>query len=375
LSESKDGIALAEVAMDSQQLPPERDSGEESRAPDKSHTRLRVLALLAALAVLCVAAGLRWHSRLTHSAKLAAQGRAVAAELQSRSVERTGFTLTPAVIPTEEILSGGPPKDGIPALTTPGRVPVSEMDGLRPKDRVVGVEIGGESVAYPLRVLNWHEGVNDTVGETPVAVTYCPLCDSVAVFDRRLDGEVLEFGISGLLYNSNVLLYDRRPQADGESLWSQVQLRGVTGPRAGQELTTLAFEMATWVDWSKAHPDGEVLSFDTGHSRDYGRNPYAGYMADPSGPVFPVFPSDDRLNPKTRVIGLAGSGESIAVPLAALTEEPLRIDLAGAQVSLMGDPGSGSVDLAALPPGIQGVHTFWFAWAAMHPETAIWQAP
>ena len=191
------------------------------------------------------------------------------------------FDIENPIIPAEEIRSGGPPKDGIPALTDPSLVSAAGAGYLSDQDLVVGVNLDGETRAYPLRILVWHENANDTVGQTPIAVTYCPLCQSTMVFDRRVGGQTREFGISGLLYNSNVLLYDRQEDPKQESLWSQGELRAVSGPaaKAGLRLTLLPSDLTTWGDWKARHLDTQVLSLETGHRRSYGQDPYAGYFA------------------------------------------------------------------------------------------------
>ena len=200
----------------------------------------------------------------------------------------------------EEIRAGGPGKDGIPALLNPETVPAARAGFLRPGDRVVAVSIGEESRAYPIRILNWHEAINDTVGGVPIAVVYCPLCDSVSVVDRRITNDkTLEFGISGLLLNSNVLLYDRTDQA----LWSQVGLMAVSGPHVGKSLKHLPWQILSFGRWRIDHPEGTVITLKTGHRRDYRRNPYADYFAT-ERLMFPVSREDVRLPPKARVIGV-----------------------------------------------------------------------
>ena len=201
-----------------------------------------------------------------------------------------GFDLSFSIIPVEQISKGGPPKDGIPALTNPPVVPARKARFLRNGDIVVGVTFNGQSRAYPLRILLWHENANDTVGGIPIAVTYCPLCNSVVVFDRRIGGQTREFGISGLLWNSNVLLYDRQPDPSQESLWSQVLMKAVTGPAAKQGLRfkILPSDMTTWKDWRTRHPDTTVLSNQTGYPRDYEFNPYERYFRS-DALMFPVY--------------------------------------------------------------------------------------
>jgi hypothetical protein len=163
--------------------------------------------------------------------------------------------------------------------------------GLQPADRVIGVVIGGEPRAYPLRILNWHEIANDSLGGLEIAVTYCPLCDSAVVFDRNVGGQVREFGVSGLLYNSNVLMYDRQEEDEDESLWSQMMLKAVVGPAAkeGLELEVLLAQLTTWAAWVGRYPHTTSLSFETGHQRDYVGNPYESYF-ESSEMMFPVKP-------------------------------------------------------------------------------------
>ena len=165
-----------------------------------------------------------------------------------RNADTYGFDLSNSVIPRDEIIASGMVKDGIKALLNPDKITAADAARINKdergkylvsRDRVIGVYLNGEARAYPVRVLCWHEVINDTLGGIPIAVTYNPLCDSAAVFSRRAGDEVLEFGISGLLYNSNLLFYDKRPKAEGESLWSQLKMSAIAGPRAGQELDVL----------------------------------------------------------------------------------------------------------------------------------------
>ena len=285
------------------------------------------------------------------------------------------FNTTDLRIDREQIRSGGPPKDGIPALTVgdpgepPKLAPVEDADFLDADDRVVGVKVGDEARAYAIGVLNWHECVNDTLGGRPIAVVYCPLCDSVTVVDRRIGDRTLGFGISGLLTNSNVLLYDRQT----DSLWSQVKLEAISGPYAGQSLDHLGgWRITTFAAWKKRHPGSTVLTFDTGHRRRYQRNPYGDYFDRPRL-MFPVAHEDDRLARKARVIGIRLADRAIAYPLAAIADAEGgrvtdRID--GALIVLEADDEA-NVHLAQAPDEAEIVHTFWFTWAAFHPQTEI----
>lgn len=187
------------------------------------------------------------------------------------------FDVTRHTIPVAQMQSGGPPKNGIPALDHPGFVSLAEADRtLKPDDIVLGIELGGLAKAYPVRILNWHEVVNDDVGSQPVLITWCPLCGSAVVFDPRPDGQRHAFGVSGLLYQQNLLLFDR----ETESLWSQLYGRAVAGPSAGTALRLLPANMTAWREWRAQHPQTLVLSFQTGYKRDYARDPYGEFPLD-----------------------------------------------------------------------------------------------
>jgi len=171
-----------------------------------------------------------------------------------------------------EILSGGPPKDGIPALSDPAFLRAAGKTGLDPTEPVITLEMGGPARAYPIRYLTWHEIVNDVVGGVPVAVTFCPLCNSALSFDRRLQGRVLTFGVSGKLRNSDMIMYDRETQ----SWWQQALGEAIVGDLTGSELKMLPSWMESWAEFRARHPDGLVMA-EPAYNRDYGRNPYQGY--------------------------------------------------------------------------------------------------
>jgi hypothetical protein len=174
----------------------------------------------------------------------------------------------------DSILSGGVPKDAIPSIDDPTFVPAkARRDWLADTEPVVGVEIDGEARAYPLRVLTWHEIVNDDLGGTPVAVTYCPLCNSAVVFDARVDGQALEFGVSGKLRHSDLIMYDRQTG----TWWQQFTGKGIIGAHAGTKLEILPSRLESWASFLDRHPDGHVLVPNDPNARDYGRNPYVNY--------------------------------------------------------------------------------------------------
>jgi len=172
-----------------------------------------------------------------------------------------------------EIMSGGPGKDGIPALSAPSFTALADETRLTPTEAVIAVPVaGGATRAYPLRYLMWHEIVNDDLGDLPVAVTYCPLCNSALVFDRRVNGQILEFGVSGKLRNSDMVMYDRQTQ----SWWQQAIGTATVGELTGTELTSLPSRMLGWAQFKQEFPGGVVMA-QPDHARPYGQNPYRAY--------------------------------------------------------------------------------------------------
>ncbi|MGH7253469.1 MAG: DUF3179 domain-containing protein, partial [Nitrospiraceae bacterium] len=184
-----------------------------------------------------------------------------------------GFDLSKHSVPLDQIISGGPGKDGIPAILKPVFVPASKAVFLNDDDRVLGLSLAGEAKAYPIKILNWHEIVNDTIGGRPVAVTYCPLCGSGIAIVTEVQRRRYTFGVSGLLYQSDLLMYDHQT----ESLWSQIAMEAVTGPLIGTKLTPLFLEHTAWGEWKAIHPTTLVLSTQTGYARNYDVDPYFGY--------------------------------------------------------------------------------------------------
>jgi len=284
-----------------------------------------------------------------------------------------GFDLSNATIPVEEIFNGGPPKDGIPALTDPTFETASEANYLDDGDRVIGVSINGQSKAYPLLILNWHEVVNDKIGGSAIVVTYCPLCGTGMVFNAVIDGARLEFGVSGKLYNSDVLLYDRRH----ESLWSQIGMKAISGDFVGTRLEHIAAENTTWNAWRKKHSNTKVLSLKTGYTRDYSRDPYADY-AKTRKLMFPVKTQDSRLAPKDWVVGLILGDKARAYSLKALAKMrtdqlPVRDLLDGKEILVHYDPKSQSAQVTdVMGKQLASVQSYWFAWYAFYPETSLY---
>ena len=223
-------------------------------------------------------------------------------------------------VPLSEFQSGGPPRDGIPPIDEPK--PISQAAAekwLSDREPVLAVERGGEARAYPLQILVWHEIVNDELGGRPIAVTYCPLCNSSLVFDRRVGGRILTFGTTGNLRRSDLVMWDRQT----ESWWQQLSAEALVGELTGTRLTVLPSQTLSWADFKRSHPTGDVLSRDTGAKRDYGSTPYVGYDRPNSEPFLYGEETDDRLPPKERVLAIFSDDETVVVPFSRLAREPV----------------------------------------------------
>ncbi len=287
----------------------------------------------------------------------------------SAEQRKNGFDLSTTSVPAREILSGGPARDGIPALTHPRVVPAAESP-WKDDETVIGVSLNGESRAYPIAILDWHELVNDTLGGQPILVSYCPLCGTGMVFEREIGGRVRSFGVSGLLYQSDVLLYDR----GSESLWSQIASEAISGPERGTRLEIMRSSQMSWGEWRERHPDTTVLSAETGHRRDYGRSPYRGYATSPRL-YFPA-PIDARYHPKTPTLGLrTREGATRAYPAPELSANGGRVTemFAGHQVQIAYDSATRTFEVEA-PAGVEVIEGYWFAWAAFHPDSTVYAA-
>lgn len=282
---------------------------------------------------------------------------------------RNGFALEGARVPPDQILRGGPPRDGIPALDHPISLPAAEAP-WHEREMVIGVAQGSEARAYPIAILNWHELVNDTLGGQPILVTYCPLCGTGIVFDRKVAGEERSFGVSGLLYQSDLLLYDR----ESESLWSQISSEAITGPLAGTRLSVLRSQLTTLGRWQAAHPETTVLGLDTGHRRDYARSPYAGYAR--SRKLYFPAPLDRRYHPKMPTLGVRlASGAARAYPARELESAGGAVEevFEGHPIAIRYDEDEQVFD-AEVPPEVEVIEGFWFAWSAFHPHTSVFEA-
>ena len=329
-------------------------------------------------------------------------------------------------VPYSEIFSGGVPRDGIPPIDDPRFVTVEEADDwLEEKEPVIALEIDGAAKAYPLQILTWHEIVNDTLAGVPVAATFCPLCNSAIAFDRRLDGEVYDFGVSGNLRNSDLIMWDRQTQ----SWWQQLTGEAIVGELTGARLDILPAVLVAWQDFKATYPDALVLSRDTGHRRNYGANPYVGYDEFGRSPFLFSGEQDDRLVATERVAAVTVGDEAVAFPFAFLEEARVvhhsteGEDLAvffkpgarsaldqrsiassrevgstgiflqtlgdrtltfaaegddfvdqetGTRWNIFGQGVAGALAGSQLTPVVHANH-FWFAWAAFRPDTTVVQ--
>ena len=330
-------------------------------------------------------------------------------------------------VPYRQIFSGGPPKDGIPALNAPKFVSVSTADTwLKPNEPVILFQAGDDARAYPIQILIWHEIVNDTVGGVPVTVTFCPLCNTAIAYERTVNGRVLDFGTTGRLRFSNLIMYDRQT----ESWWQQAIGQAIVGQLTGTQLVPRPAAIIAWATFKTAHPDGRVLSRDTGYERPYGQNPYQGYDNVNQSPfLYSGPPTPGVLRPMARVLIVNLGGEAVAYPFDALkkvhvindtvgktdivvlwapgTASPLDTDTiaggrdvgsatvyvrtlgrlhltftfegihvvdkeTGSVWDLLGRATSGQLVGKTLTP-VVAVTSFWFAWAAYQPKTRVYQ--
>lgn len=281
-----------------------------------------------------------------------------------------GFDLSTTSIDVTQIFTGGPPRDGIPSIDSPKFVPVKDVDYLTDDDIVIGFTHASSNRAYPTRILIWHEIVNDTVGDFPFSVTYCPLCGTAMVFERNIDGQLRTFGVSGLLYQSDVLMYDR----ESESLWSQLGMEAISGPAIGEGLVWLPSEHLTWKAWRQKYPGGEVLSTDTGYDRNYGENVYSSYFESDTT-MFPVVRTRQELPEKEWVVGVIVDGKAKAYPVAELPDNTSITDRIGNRNIVVRYDAKNRYPQISYEDGetIASVMVYWFAWQAFYPETLLWR--
>lgn len=286
------------------------------------------------------------------------------------ATNRNGFDYADALIPPDEIFWGGVRRDGIPAIQNPRFLAASDVKFLRGKDRILGVVRNGIAKAYPIRIIERHEVVNDRFGDEAVVVTYCPLCFSGMAFTPKFGDTDLRFGVSGLLYNSDVLLYDYRTG----SLWSQLLSKAISGPLKGAEIPPIPTANTTWRDWQKRHPDTLVLSTDTGFRMGYRGSPYGEYQSK-GQLMFPVALRNRAYRNKELVLGIKTDGVEKAYPFKELRkhgEVSFRDSIGGTELTiewLEKEKYARAVD--SDDNEIPTVIVYWFAWYAFHPETEI----
>lgn len=329
-------------------------------------------------------------------------------------------------VPYSEILSGGPPKDGIPSIDAPKFQSTREADEwLSDREPVVFVKVGDDARAYPIQILIWHEIVNDTVGGEPLLVTFCPLCNTAIAFKRTFNGQILDFGTTGRLRYSNLIMYDRQT----ETWWQQATGDAIAGEHTGAQLEFYPASMISWADFKDLHPDGKALSRDTGHPRNYGRNPYYGYDDINQTPFLFNGATPSQLPPMARVLTVDLNNEAVAYPYDVLSELKVVNDTVGGEevVILWTEGAASALDTSNIPEGrdvgsaaaysrllddqlldfefkdgkildtqtgsewnifglaiagelkgkqltpVISINHFWFSWAAFKPETRVYQ--
>ncbi len=286
-------------------------------------------------------------------------------------MEMNGFTIESPLVPINEIMHGGPPRDGIPAIHDPKFITASQA-GLDETAKVLGIEYKGQARAYPINILNYHELVNDELDGHPITVSFCPLCGTGIVFDAQNGNDRRTFGVSGLLYNSDLLMYDQ----ETESLWSQIEGRAISGPEKGKTLERIPVEHTYWREWKQRYPTTLVLSDDTGYWRNYQNTPYPNYEHS-RRTYFPVNHKDDRFHPKALVMGIEVNGKYKAYPFSELAKTPGQFEdtLNGKTFRVFYNKEAQSAraeDTKGQP--VTTLTAFWFAWIAFHPESSVYKA-
>ena len=313
------------------------------------------------------------------------------------------------LIPSDEVFDGGPGKDGIPALTEPNFISVSSVSYLKDEDLVIVIKEGEEVKIYPHPILDWHEIINDKIGNKSFALTYCPLTGSGISWNRRIDGEESTFGVSGLLYNTNLIAYDRKTGSN----WSQMKLQSVNGELISSEIDVYPVIESSWETAKSIYPNALVVSTNTGYSRSYGRYPYGSYRTNHSSLIFPVNHNDSRLDAKERVLGVLVGDIRKAYRILDFENPKVFIDQVGNEKVLIYADNNNNLITAfrvsqlfsdltfklsslSLPYIIEdsnGSHydifgeshdssfpdlemtksfiAYWFAWAAFYPETEL----
>jgi hypothetical protein len=247
-------------------------------------------------------------------------------EIKAQKLQGWDTNTDKSLIDLSELKRGGPPKDGIPSIDDPNFVSISNAASwISDQEPVISVEYEGEARAYPLQILIWHEIVNDNIGGNPLLVTFCPLCYSALVFERTVGGEVLEFGVSGFLRHSDLVMFDRKT----ETLWQQFTGKAIVGDYVGATLNQVPSQIISFAQFRENYPDGKVLSRNTGYDRNYGANPYTGYDDIDNTPLFGAGNDDGRLPPMEKVIGVKLNEQRKAYPYSITRKEQVINDEVG----------------------------------------------
>jgi hypothetical protein len=279
-------------------------------------------------------------------------------------------SLSKKSVSLDDLHQGCPERDCIPSIDNPKYVAAVDATHVADDDIVIAVSIGDEHRAYPARILDHHEIVNDTIAGEPVAITWCPLCGSAVGVRREIGGKITEFGVSGVLYNSDLVFYDR----ETETLWDQVEARGIVGPLTGEVLELVPVTMTRWSRWRGAHPDTLVLSEDTGFAEDYSTDHYGKYR-ESDRIVFPVNTRDKSVHPKSVVFGFSLDGGSVAYTESLLQKHgTYRHELDGVEHAVtLRDDGTVVLQRGESTASLVPIRLYWFAWYTFHPKTQLFQ--
>jgi hypothetical protein len=291
--------------------------------------------------------------------------------LAQQSPTLNGFVLEDLTLPLEEMFIGGPDREKIKAIDKPEFISVKDENFLSGKDLVVGVVLNGVARAYPARILNHHELVNDQIGKQAVAITYSPLSGTAVAYLAESEGEQQRFGVSSIMYNNNTLLYDQKTK----SLWAQAVGQAVSGDASGQFLQQVPTSFTTWDNWKAMHPNTQVLSRHTGFEIDYAVDPYAEYETS-RGLQYPINKVNKLMPLKEKVIGVEVNGSFRAYPMFVLQMEnkPLIADtFNGLDMLIRYDKESKTATITNVKGEmIPTVTSYWFAWYAFHPNTDVY---
>ncbi len=269
-----------------------------------------------------------------------------------------------------DLHQGCPARDCIPAIDAPKFTSAAAASHVADDEVIIGFSYAGEHRAYPARILDHHEIVNDTIAGEPVAITWCPLCGSAVAIRRTINGEVTEFGVSGVLYNSDLVFYDRAT----ETLWDQIVAAGIVGPLTGEKLDLLPVTMTRWSRWREAHPETLVLTTDTGFDMDYSADHYGKYR-NSTQLFFPVSEEDDRLHPKSVVFGFDLDQGAVAYTEQLLQKhETYSHELNGIEHAVtLHDDGTVVLRRGDAEQLLTPIRLYWFAWYTFHPQTELVQ--